>query len=109
MSQWDERIEVYRASEIEGSYTVKKDWTTPVLVLLSRASVQPSRNFEIRSPERDLAQERLDVYMPYTLLLDDQDRVKWRGLWYEIEGPPDLWPYGSTRYTHLMIWRAKNG
>jgi hypothetical protein len=109
MSQWDERIEVYSAAEIEGAYSTRKDWTSPVLVLLSRASVQPDRSFEMRSPERDLAQERLSVYMPYTELVDDQHRVKWRGLWYEIDGPPDLWPYGFTRHTHLTIWRAKNG
>ncbi|WP_371665985.1 hypothetical protein OG306_33190 [Streptomyces sp. NBC_01241] len=109
MTQWDELVEVYRASDIEGSYTVKKDWGHPVLVLSSRASVQPHRNFEVRSPERDLAQERLHVYVPYTEAIDDQDRVKWRGLWYEVDGPPDLWPYGSTRHTHLIIWRAKNG
>jgi hypothetical protein len=109
MTQWDERIEVYRANEIEGAYSVRKDWDNPVQVLLTRASVQPSRNFEARSPERDLAQERLDVYLPYTELIDDQHRVKWRNLWYEIDGPPDLWPYGSTRHTHLIIWRAKNG
>lgn len=109
MSQWDERIEVFRADEIEGTYTAKRDWSNPVLVLLTRASVQPARNFESRSPERDLAQERLDVYLPYTEVLDDQHRVKWRGLWYEIDGPPDLWPYGSTCHTHLVIWRAKNG
>lgn len=109
MSQWDEVIEAYKANEIEGSYTVKKDWNNPVLVLKSRASVQPEKNFEMRSPERDLAQERLHVYLPYTNVLDDQYKVKWRGLWYEIDGPPDLWPYGSTRHTHLIIWRAKNG
>jgi len=109
MTQWDEQVEVYRADEIEGTYTVKRDWDHPILVLLSRASVQPSKNFEMRSPERDLAQERLDVYLPYTELIDDQHKVLWRGLWYEIDGPPDLWPYGSTRHTHLVIWRAKNG
>lgn len=109
MTQYDERIEVYRAADTEGAYTTKRDWTSPVLVLTSRASVQPHRNFEIRSPERDLAQERLHVYIPYTESIDDQDRVKWRGLWYEVDGPPDLWPYGSTRHTHIVIWRAKNG
>jgi hypothetical protein len=109
MSQYDERIEVYSAAEVEGTYTVKRDWGHPVLVLASRASVQPERGFEMRSPERDLAQLRLHVYMPYTELVDDQYRVKWRGDWYEIDAPPDLWPYGSTRHTHLMIWRAKNG
>jgi hypothetical protein len=109
MSQYGETIEVYSAADVEGTYTTKKDWTNPVLVLASRASVQPDRNFEFRTPERDLAQERLHVYLPYTEVIDDQHRVKWRGLWYEIDGPPDLWPYGSTRHTHLMIWRAKNG
>lgn len=109
MNQYAETIEVYSAAEVEGAYSVKKDWTNPVLVLSSRASVQPDQTFEIRSPERDLAQERLHVYMPYTELVDDQHRVKWRGLWYEIDGPPNLWPYGSTRHTHLIIWRAKNG
>lgn len=109
MTQYDERIEVYSAEEVEGTYTVKRDWTSPVLVLFSRASVQPHKNFEIRSPDRDLAQERLHVFLPYTELIDDQHRVKWRNLWYEVDGPPDLWPYGSTRHTHLVIWRAKNG
>jgi hypothetical protein len=109
MSQWDEVVEVYSAAEnTDGIYT-KRDWTSPVLVLASRASVQPEKNFEMRSPERDLAQERLHVYLPYTELIDDQHRVKWRGTWFEVDGPPDLWPYGSTRYTHLIIWRAKNG
>ncbi|AWN05295.1 head-to-tail connector complex protein [Streptomyces phage Ibantik] len=109
MSQWDEVVEVYSAVENTDGIYAKRDWTGPVLVLSSRASVQPDRNFEMRSPERDLAQERLHVYLPYTELVDDQHRVKWRGDWYEVDGPPDLWPYGSTRHTHLIIWRAKNG
>jgi hypothetical protein len=109
MSQWDELVEVYRADKVEGAYSTKLDWTNPILVLTSRASVQPDRNFEMRSPERDLAQERLNVFIPYTTVIDDQHRVKRRGLWYEIDGPPDLWPYGSTRHTLLKIWRAKNG
>ena len=108
MTQWDERIEVYSATETDDVYA-RWDWDHPTLVLSSRASVQPEKSFEMRSPERDLAQERLHVYMPYTELVDDQHRVKWRDLWFEIDGPPDLWPYGSTRHTHLLIWRAKNG
>jgi hypothetical protein len=108
MGQWDERIEVYAAAESDDVYA-RWDWDHPTLVLATRASVQPDRDFEYRTPARDLAQERLHVYMPYTELVDDQHRVKWRGLWYEIDGPPDLWPYGSTRHTHLIIWRAKNG
>ncbi|MFJ3084368.1 head-tail adaptor protein [Streptomyces halstedii] len=109
MSQWDEVIQVYRASDIQGDYTTKRDWENPFLVLKTRASVQPHRNFEARSPERDLAQERLQVFIPYTEEVDDQDRVVWRDLWYEVDGPPDLWPYGSTRHTRIVIWRAKNG
>src|SRR5690606_21282668 len=102
MSQYDERIEVYRASEVEGVYA-KKDWSDPVLVLASRASVQPNRNFEIRSPERDLAQERANVYLHYSEVIDDRQRVKRRGLWYEIDGSPDLWAYGSPRHTQMII------
>jgi hypothetical protein len=109
MAQYNAVVEVYSASEIEGAYTVKRDWDHPVLVLASRAEVQPDRTFEMRSPDRDLAQERLHVYLPYTELVDDQHRVKLRGLWYQIDGPPQLWPDGSTRHTHLIIWRAKNG
>jgi len=109
MGQYDEVIEVYSAVEVEGAYSKKLDWANPTLVLRSRASVQPDRSFEVRSPERDLTQARLNVYLPYTELIDDQHRVLWRGDWYEIDGPPGLWPYGSTRHTHLIIWRAKNG
>lgn len=106
---FDELVEFYSAPEIESSYTVKRDWDNAVLVLSTRASVQPDRVFETRSPERDLSQSRLHAYVPYTEALSENFRCKWRGDWYEIDGPPQLWPYGSTRHTHLLIWKASNG
>lgn len=109
MSQYDEIVEIWSAPEVMGTYTAKRDWDQAVMVLKTRASVQPDREFESRSPERDLAQSRYHVYMPYTELVEASHRVKWRGDWWEIDGPADLWPYGSTRHTHLLIWRAASG
>lgn len=109
MSQYDEILEVWSAPEVMGTYTVKLDWEAPTLVLTSRASVQPDRQFEVRSPERDLSQIRYNVYLPYTEAIESTHRIKWRGDWYEIDGIPALWPYGATRHTALIIWRAANG
>ncbi|MGW0930697.1 hypothetical protein [Streptomyces sp. NPDC002644] len=107
--QWTEVIEVLAGTEVEGSYSRKVSWDSPTLILTTRASIQPDREFEMRSPERDLAQSRLLAYLPYTELIQPDHRVRWRGDVYQIDGPPALWPYGTTRHTVLQIWRAQGG
>jgi hypothetical protein len=109
MPQYDEIVEVFSAPEEEGSYTAKRDWSQAVSVLRTRASVQPDKTYENWSPDRDLSSSRLWVYLPYTEIIESTHRLKWREEWYQIDGPPELWPYGSTRHTRLMVWRAENG
>lgn len=77
-----------------------------MVVWSGRASVQPDRAFEVRSPARETAQERLIIFLPVEADVDSADRVIWRGLIYEVDGEPARWAQGSLRHVRIRVWRV---
>ncbi|MBB5123252.1 head-tail adaptor [Streptomyces eurocidicus] len=99
-------MEVHRAPLAPTAYTNHRDWQQAVRVWSGRASVQPDRSFEVRSPARETAQERLVLYLPAGADVDSADRVLWRGRWFEVDGEPARWTQGSLPHVRIRAWRV---
>ncbi|MER6912241.1 hypothetical protein ABT354_11255 [Streptomyces sp. NPDC000594] len=101
-------VTVLRAELVPGTYTTRRDWPTARPVWSGLAGVQPDRGFEARSPERETAQERLIVYLPWGVPVDSTDRITVAGRTYDVDGPPMRWSQGSLRHIRIRAWRAMN-
>ncbi|MEU5187001.1 hypothetical protein AB0G83_07575 [Streptomyces klenkii] len=101
-----ESVEVHRAPLAATAYTNHRDWQQAVKTWSGRASVQPDRSFEVRSPARETAQERLLIYLPAGVDVDSADRVLWRRRWFEVDGEPARWTQGSLRHIRIRAWRV---
>ncbi|MFF3453250.1 head-tail adaptor protein [Streptomyces sp. NPDC002730] len=100
-------VEVWRAlTKVQSAYTSRPDWDRADKVWAGLASVQPDKAFESFTPARDISQERLTVFLPYTAAVASGDRVKLNGHMYEVDGEPERWGYTSRRHLKLTIWRA---
>ncbi|GAA0455799.1 hypothetical protein GCM10009544_18160 [Streptomyces stramineus] len=101
-----ESVEVHRAPLASTSYTNHRDWDQAVRAWTGPAHVQPDRSFEVRSPARETAQERLVIYLPPGADVDSADRVLWRHRWFEVDGEPARWMHGSLRHIRIRAWRV---
>ncbi|MGK5496388.1 hypothetical protein [Streptomyces sp. URMC 125] len=102
-----ELVSVHRVQKTEGVYA-KRDWTNAAVVWSGPASVQPDRAFEVRSPERDTSQIRLNVYLPPDADVLPTDRIRIAGEFYEVDGEPMPWRAGSLRHIQLKVWKVRN-
>lgn len=101
-----ESVAVHRAPLAASAYTHHRDWGQSRTVWSGRAHVQPDRAFEVRSPARETAQERLLVYLPPDADVDSADRIFWRGQTFEVDGEPARWMHGSLRHIRIKAWRV---
>ncbi|MFI6684970.1 hypothetical protein [Streptomyces sp. NPDC050485] len=101
-------VQVWRAEVIESAYTKKRDWTNKKLVFEGLANTQPDRAFEVRSPERETAQERILIYLPHGTDVDSADRVFFGGHWFEVDGNPMEWTHRSLRHVRIRAWRVEH-
>ncbi|MFM9367585.1 hypothetical protein [Streptomyces sp. Da 82-17] len=108
MKFFNDPVEIHSAPIVEGAYTRHRDWDNATKVWAGLANVQPERSFETRSPERETAQERLLVYLPWGTPVDAPDRLLIDGLWFEVDGEPMRWNYGSLRHVRIRAWRVTN-
>lgn len=92
----------------DGPYAKKRDWKNSRTVFGGLACVQPDRAFEVRSPERETAQERLLVYLPAGTDVDSADRIEYHGLTYEVDGDPLEWRHLSLRHVRIRAWRVEH-
>ncbi|ARX87893.1 hypothetical protein SMD44_07375 [Streptomyces alboflavus] len=99
-------VEVWRAPMTETAYTTRRDWGQAVRVWSGRASVQPASTREEPSPARDLSQERLSVFLPFSAVVEHTDRLLIEGRWYEVDGEPERHSQTSRRHTRLTLWRC---
>ncbi|WP_338781739.1 hypothetical protein [Streptomyces sp. DG1A-41] len=99
-------VEVWRAPTLTNAYTSRPDWNQAVKVWEGTASVQPYRAYESFSPDRDLSQERLTVFLPFGAVVASGDRVKLGDAFYEVDGEPERWGYTSRRHLKVSAWRA---
>ncbi|MFF4952850.1 head-tail adaptor protein [Streptomyces chattanoogensis] len=99
---------IYRADVEESSYTGRRDWLNSRKVFDGLAHVQPDRTFEARSPERETAQERLRIFLPWGTDVDSADRIRFEGRTYEVDGSPMHWNYGSIRHVRVRAWRVEH-
>ncbi|MFD7336664.1 hypothetical protein ACFV98_11755 [Streptomyces violascens] len=99
---------VRRADIKDSAYTRRRDWAHARTVFEGLAHVQPDRVFEARSPERETAQERLNVFLPWGADVDSADRIEFDGRTYEVDGDPMEWNYGSIRHVRLRAWRVEH-
>ncbi|WP_406305780.1 hypothetical protein OHA61_30725 [Streptomyces sp. NBC_00885] len=100
-------MEIWRApTQIKNAYTTRPDWDQALKVWEGSASVQPDKAYESASPARDVSQERLTVFLPYTAVVVSGDRLRLRGHMYEVDGEPERWDHTSRRHLKLAIWRA---
>ncbi|GAA4071304.1 hypothetical protein GCM10022284_03730 [Streptomyces hundungensis] len=108
MFLFSDRVAVRRADIKDSTYTRRRDWSTARTVFEGLAHVQPDRAFEARSPERETAQERLRVFLPWGTDVDSADRVEFDGRTYEVDGEPMEWNYGSIRHVRVRVWRVEH-
>jgi len=102
-----EPVEVWRTSAtVTNAYTSRKDWDQAVMVGMWVGSVQPGKSYESYTPDRDVSQERLNLFLPLDADVTDTDRVRVRGNWYEVDGNPRRHTQTSRRHTSLTVWRA---
>ncbi|MFC8099434.1 DUF6093 family protein [Streptomyces sp. NPDC057363] len=100
-------VEVWRTTaETLNVYTSRPDWSKAVMVWSGLGSVQPDKAYESYSPDRDISQERLSVFLPLDADVTDKDRVRINGLDYEIDGDPRRHTQTSRRHIHITAWRA---
>ncbi|GHF38608.1 hypothetical protein GCM10010218_19730 [Streptomyces mashuensis] len=106
-----DHVEVHRAPLVESAYTRKRDWALPperTRHWSGRASVQPDRSFEVRSPARETAQRRLRVYLPAGATVESADRLLIGGRWYEVDGAPMVWGTGGLRHVRVNAWEVEH-
>ncbi|MEU1353880.1 hypothetical protein ABZ410_08240 [Streptomyces cinnamoneus] len=106
-----DHVEVHRAPLVDAGYTRKRDWGLPTdrtRVWAGRASVQPDRSFEVRSPARETAQRRLRVYLPHRAAVESADRLLIAGRWHEVDGVPMVWGTGGLRHVRVNAWEVEH-
>lgn len=108
MFHFSDPLTVLRAGLVESSYTNRREWEKPTTVWSGLACVQPDRAFEVRSPARETAQERLIVFLPLSADVDSADRVTYDGKVYEVDGDPAEWAHGSLRHIRIRAWRVEH-
>ncbi|MEV0445284.1 hypothetical protein AB0I84_07545 [Streptomyces spectabilis] len=106
MRHFHDPVVIRRAPLTASAYTNRRDWENARTLWSGLASVQPDRAFEVRSPERETAQERLVVYLPWGTPVDSTDRIVWDGRTFEVDGEPMRWQQGSLRHVRIRAWRA---
>ncbi|MEV8022501.1 hypothetical protein AB0O76_40655 [Streptomyces sp. NPDC086554] len=99
---------ILRTGFVDTAYGRKRDWSAADVVYKGRANVQPDRSFEVRSPERETAQERVMIYLPFGTEVDSADRVQFAKHLYEVDGVPMNWGYGSIRHVRVRAWRVEH-
>ncbi|MFE3579402.1 head-tail adaptor protein [Streptomyces vinaceus] len=105
---FSDHVMVLRAGFVETAYGKKRDWSKPTVVFKGRGNVQPDRSFEVRSPERETAQERVLAYLPFAADVDSADRLQFGSQLYEVDGVPMPWGHGSLRHVRVRAWRVEH-
>ncbi|WP_327377673.1 hypothetical protein OG393_29225 [Streptomyces sp. NBC_01216] len=103
-----DEVRILRAGLTETTYGKKRDWSRAVVVFKGLGNVQPDRSFEVRSPERETAQERVLVYLPYGADVNSADRLQFGSQLYEVDGVPMPWEHGSLRHVRVRAWRVEH-
>jgi hypothetical protein len=72
-----------------------------------KASVQPYRATEALV-ERDTDQEWLNVYFPVTVELDATMQLVYEDEFYQIDGKPERWFFGSIKHVKAVAWKVRH-
>ncbi|MCY0923845.1 hypothetical protein OS965_37920 [Streptomyces sp. H27-G5] len=105
---FNDEVLVLRAGLTDTAYGKKRDWAHASVVFKGLGNVQPDRSFEVRSPERETAQERILVYLPIGADVGSADRLRCGSQLYEVDGVPSPWEHGSLRHVRVRAWRVEH-
>jgi head-tail adaptor len=116
MNLYRDRVAVLRAELVESGYGQVRDWAHQRTVFASLpASVQPLKSDASgRKPDEDPGRETgiitYRVYTPGQVDIRVSDRVRYRGVVYEVAGTSVVWAAvtGPRAYT-LVLLRAVSG
>ncbi|MEV6551752.1 head-tail adaptor protein [Streptomyces sp. NPDC051597] len=99
---------IRRADIATSAYTKRRDWAHARTVFQGLAHVQPDRTSDTQPPERETAQERLRIFLPWGTDVDSADRIEIDGRTYEVDGSPMEWGYGSIRHVRVRVWGVEH-
>lgn len=92
MTPGSDQVTVLRASvNDDDRYAAqRRDWSAATSTELTGVSVQPMTATETTT-DREYTATHLNLYAPPDADLLATDRVIWRGVTYEVDGPPVTW------------------
>lgn len=99
---------------VDEGNTERIDWETPDTEVISGANVQPigtgAATTERETADRNTLIDRWVLYAPPTADIRFEDRIRYKGAVYHVDGEPKMWPNpidGSDAYQEVRLRRDR--